>query len=148
MSINISIATLIFVALGSAVPAFGGLFVVLRYVIRAETSELRNNGGSTMKDKVERTVKLAEEAKVSADVAATKATKSADMAERSAHVASATKDALDEHVEQSRVMVEQGAADKAALWLNAEEHTRAITELAKAVQIAAQSTPPEEHSHV
>ena len=53
---------------------------------------------------------------------------------------------LDQHIEQSKVMVEQGAADKAALWLEAERHTQTITELAKAVQIAAQSTPPEESS--
>ena len=55
-----------------------------------------------------------------------------------------TEQKLDEHIQQSKVMVEQGAADKAALWLEAERHTQTITELAKAVQIAAQSTPPEE----
>lgn len=57
-----------------------------------------------------------------------------------------TEQKLDQHIEQSKVMVEQGAADKAALWLEAERHTQTITELAKAVQIAAQSTPPEESS--
>jgi hypothetical protein len=35
----------------------GFAFAVLRYVIRAETSELRHNGGSSLKDAVVRTEK-------------------------------------------------------------------------------------------
>ncbi|MGZ4533243.1 MAG: hypothetical protein ACXVXP_12955, partial [Mycobacteriaceae bacterium] len=68
----------------------------------------------------------------------------ADMAETAAAVAKENKAALDAHIEQANAIVEQGAADKAALWLEAERHTTTIAELAKAVQIAAQSTPPEE----
>ena len=107
--------------------------------IKAIRHELHPNSGASLRDSVDRIESATE-------LAATKASKAAEMAEEAATMATATKSALDEHVEQSKLMVEQGAADKAALWLNAEEHSRTVTELAKAVQIAAQSTPPEEHS--
>jgi hypothetical protein len=107
--------------------------------MRKVRHELHPNGGASLRDSVDRIESASK-------VAATKATKAAEMAESAAHMATSTKAALDEHVEQSKVIVEQGAADKAALWLEAERHTRTVTELAKAVQIAAQSTPPEETS--
>jgi hypothetical protein len=99
--------------------------------------ELHPNGGASMRDSVDRI-------EAASKVSAQKATKAAEMAETAAHMATETKAALDEHVEQSKAIIEQGAADKAALWLNADQHSRTVTELAKAVQLAAQSTPPEE----
>ena len=55
MTINLdSVAALIGLLVGLLTLAGGG-FAVLRYVIRAETSELRHNGGSSLKDAVVRT---------------------------------------------------------------------------------------------
>lgn len=118
----------IWAALGglAALVAFiGGIFAALRYIIRAETSELRNNGGSSIKDAVGRI-----------DLAARVA---AEKAEEAAALASETKSSLDAHVEQSRVLIEQGRA--------AEQEIRGtIATLADAVKIAAQSTPPDHES--
>jgi hypothetical protein len=107
----------IFGILASAVAVFGGLFAALRYVIKAETSELRPNGGSTLKDAVRR-IETAQ-----------------------AH----TKAALDEHITDSRKLITRGAEDKAAIEARQDKTDRTIATLAEAVKIAAQSTPPEEH---
>jgi hypothetical protein len=148
---NVSLAAVIIGGLALAVPFGGALFAIVRYVIRAETSELRRNSGSTIKDKVEVIVGLAQEAKVSAEVAALMAEKSAAMAEQSAKVAEATKSALDEHVGQSRVLIEQGARDKADITARQDaqdqtiaEQKHTISNLAEALPVVARSTPPEE----
>jgi hypothetical protein len=140
---NVSLAAVIIGGLTLAVPMGGALFAIVRYVIRAETSELRRNSGSTIKDKVEVIVGLAQEAKVSAEVAARMAQKSADMAEKSAEVAAENKAALDVHVAQSSKLIEQGTKDKAAILKRQDEQDHTIATLADAVKIAAQSTPPE-----
>jgi hypothetical protein len=105
--------------------------------MRKVRHELHPNGGTSMRDAVDRVDEAAK-------VAAVKATKAAEMAETAAQVATANKAALDAHIKQADAIVEQGAADKAALWLNAEKNTAALSEMAKAVQLAAQSTPPHE----
>jgi hypothetical protein len=79
--------------------------------------QVHNNGGGSMKDSVDKGVKVAQE----------------------------TKAALDEHVRQSALLLEQGAADKAAIEARQDKTDRTIATLAEAVKIAAQSTPPEEH---
>jgi hypothetical protein len=149
---NVSLAAVIIGGLTLAVPMGGALFAIVRYVIRAETSELRRNSGSTVKDKVDRIDKLVEEAKVSAAVAALMAEKSADMAEESATVARETKSALDAHVAQSALLIAQGAKDKADITARQDAQDKTISEqrhtisnLAESLPVVARSTPPEEH---
>jgi hypothetical protein len=129
-------AAIVFTSLGGLSAVLGFVFVVLRYVIRAETSELRNNGGSTIKDKVDRIDQAAKDAKIAAEVAAKKA-------EEAAGVASETKVALDAHVAQSAKLIDQGTRDKNAIEARQAKQDQTIATLAHAVDIAAQSTPPE-----
>jgi hypothetical protein len=143
--------SIIFGFISAGVPLVAALLLGLRYVIRAETSELRANSGSTVKDRVGQIVELAEEAKVSAGVAARMAEKSAGMAEKSARVATETKDALDEHVRQSALLIEQGAKDKADIVARQDaqdatiaEQRHTISNLAESLPVVARSTPPEE----
>jgi hypothetical protein len=140
---------LVFAGIGSMVPLAGALFYGMRYVIRAETSELRANSGSTIKDKVDRVVGLAEEAKISAGVAADMAERSADRAKESAAVARETKAALDDHMEHASKAARKGAETEAEIrdmlrhGQEADDEIReTISNLAVAVRVAAQSTPP------
>jgi hypothetical protein len=80
-------------------------------------AQVHNNGGSSMKDAVDRIEKASRTA---------------------ASMATATKEALDAHVEQSRELIEQGKQSE-------QEIRGTIATLADAVKIAAQSTPPEGH---
>ncbi|MGZ4542075.1 MAG: hypothetical protein ACXVXI_02890 [Mycobacteriaceae bacterium] len=101
--------------------------------------QVHNNGGGSMKDAVDR---IDEAAKVAAE--------SARMA---AEVATANKEALDLHIEQSAELLEQGRKSETEIrgllkhGQEADDEIRGtIATLADAVKIAAQSTPPEEHS--
>jgi hypothetical protein len=85
--------------------------------------QVTNNGGKSLKDAVDR-IETA--------------------SQRAAEMATAAKDALDAHVEYANAAAEQGAIDKEAILKRQDQQDRTIATLAHAVDIAAQSTPPEE----
>lgn len=94
-------------------------------VIRIEY-QVHNNGGGSMKDDVDDLKKTVNRIETASQVAA--------------HMASAAKVSLDEHIAQSEAQLKLGQA--------AEADIRAtISTLADAVKIAAQSTPPHEEEH-
>jgi hypothetical protein len=99
--------------------------------------QVTNNGGKSLKDTVDR---IETASKIAAE-----------MATASAAMATATKSALAEHVEQSAKMIEQGAKDKADIVARQDkqdatiaEQRHTISNLAESLPVVARSTPPEE----
>lgn len=87
MTINLDSAAAVVGLLAGLASLAALMFGLLRYVIRAETSELRHNGGSSLKDAVVRTEEKLDR----------------------------TESKLDEHMTDSRKRVERGAEVEAEL---------------------------------
>lgn len=121
MTIDLNNVGTIFGILAGAATFLIFLFAVLRYIIRAETRELRPNSGSTIKDAVNR---------MEGRIATIEGT------------TNATAGQLDQHMTDSAELISQGAKDKAAIEARQDQQDQTIATLADAVKIAAQSTPP------
>lgn len=104
-----------------------------------------------MKDDVDVVKRTTIRIEAASKVAATKATKAAEMDEAAARMATKTKDALDVHVDQSALLIEQDAQDKADITARQDAQAETIAEqkhtianLADALPVVARSIPPEE----